>query len=119
MPYLIFIVNKPCCPKKISWQNVKMPNQTIGVISTPNAGGIAPRINLSNGSVGQDTRLKGNSLMFWFGYQEITTRHNYFPKDLKRKRKYHMKVCECGFLGYNVIKFRLFSNHAPLQKQES
>mmetsp|Transcript_5101 Transcript_5101/g.6591 ORF Transcript_5101/g.6591 Transcript_5101/m.6591 type:complete len:176 (-) Transcript_5101:227-754(-) len=76
MPYLIFIVKRPCWPINISLKNVKIANHTIGVISTPKAGGTDPLINLSNGSVGQATILYGVSLRFALGYHEITTRQS-------------------------------------------
>ena len=77
IPYFIFIVNKPCCPKRISLKNVNIASQTIGVISTPKAGGTDPLISLNNGSVGQATILYGGSLRLALGYHEITTRHSY------------------------------------------
>jgi hypothetical protein len=61
-------------------KNVKIANHTIGVISTPNAGGTEPLITLNNGSVGHATILYGASFNFAFGYHEITTRHNYYLK---------------------------------------
>ena len=75
---MIFIVNNPCCPKRISLKKVKIANQTIGVISTPNAGGTDPRINTSSGSVGHAAILYGNSFKFAFGYHDITTRQSFF-----------------------------------------
>mmetsp|Transcript_20118 Transcript_20118/g.24038 ORF Transcript_20118/g.24038 Transcript_20118/m.24038 type:complete len:92 (-) Transcript_20118:249-524(-) len=48
----------------------------MGVISTPNAGGIDPRISFNNGSVGQTAILKGSSLSFADGYHEMTTRQS-------------------------------------------
>jgi hypothetical protein len=76
IPYLIFMVSKPCCPSKISFKNVNTPSQTMGVMSTPNAGGTAPLINFSKGSVGQTANAKGNSLRLVVGYHEMTTRHS-------------------------------------------
>lgn len=80
MPYLIFSVKSPCCPSKISFKNEKIANQTMGVMSTPKAGGITPRMDRSSNSVGHTTRLKGNSFSFTEGYQEITTRQSYMNK---------------------------------------
>lgn len=48
----------------------------MGVISTPNAGGIIGRRVFSSGSVGHDTTFRGNSLIFCDGYQLIITRHS-------------------------------------------
>mmetsp|Transcript_28512 Transcript_28512/g.59423 ORF Transcript_28512/g.59423 Transcript_28512/m.59423 type:complete len:202 (+) Transcript_28512:272-877(+) len=76
MPYFIFIVNNPCCPNNISFTNVNSPNQTTGVISTPNAGGTDPRANLRSGSVGHTTMLNGKSLTLADGYHERTMRHS-------------------------------------------
>ena len=76
MPYLIFIVSKPCCPNKISLINVKTATQKTGVISTPKAGGILPRTALNKGSVGHAMILHGISFRLVLGYHEATTRHN-------------------------------------------
>lgn len=76
MPYFIFIVKSPCWPKKISFMNENSPNQTTGVISTPNAGGIDPLTNLSNGSVGHTIILKGTSFALALGYQDNTILHS-------------------------------------------
>ena len=57
-----------------------MPNQTTGVISTPNAGGTDPLTRRSNGSVGQTTIEYGNSLTLKFGYHDNTMRHNYWHR---------------------------------------
>jgi hypothetical protein len=54
-----------------------MANHTIGVISTPKAGGTDPLIILNNGSVGHTTILYGASFKFAFGYHEMTTRQSY------------------------------------------
>ena len=54
-----------------------MPNQTTGVISTPNAGGTDPLTNRSNGSVGQTMMLNGNSFRLADGYQDSTIRHSF------------------------------------------
>jgi hypothetical protein len=53
-----------------------MANHTIGVISTPKAGGTDPLIILNNGSVGHTTILYGASFKFAFGYHEMTTRQS-------------------------------------------
>jgi len=53
-----------------------IPSQTIGVMSTPNAGGIDPLIIFSNGSVGHTAILKGASLRLLPGYQDITMRQS-------------------------------------------
>jgi hypothetical protein len=71
------MVNRPCCPSNISLKKVKIANQTIGVMSTPKAGGTEPRIRRKNGSVGHTARLNGTSLRFAVGYHEITTRHSF------------------------------------------
>jgi hypothetical protein len=76
IPYFIFIVSKPCCPNNISLRNVKIPNQTTGVMSTPNAGGTDPLTSLRKGSVGQTTKLNGSSFTFAVGYQESTILHS-------------------------------------------
>lgn len=76
MPYFIFIVNSPCCPSKISLMKENIPNQTTGVMSTPNAGGIDPLTNRSRGSVGQTMTRNGNSFALADGYQERTMRHS-------------------------------------------
>ena len=60
----------------ISLKNVNTANQTMGVISTPKAGGMVPLMARRSGSVGQTTTLYGNSLRFDFGYQEMTTRQS-------------------------------------------
>lgn len=84
IPYLIFMVNNPCCPNNISLKKVKTPNQTIGVMSTPKAGGTAPRINFSRGSVGHTANAKGNSLRLVVGYHEMTTRHSMAKEKMLR-----------------------------------
>mmetsp|Transcript_36854 Transcript_36854/g.80641 ORF Transcript_36854/g.80641 Transcript_36854/m.80641 type:complete len:232 (-) Transcript_36854:61-756(-) len=76
MPYLIFIVKRPCCPHSTSFKKVNSPSQTMGVISTPNAGGTAPLMSRKRGSVGQTARKKGKSLTLVVGYHEITTLHS-------------------------------------------
>mmetsp|Transcript_1326 Transcript_1326/g.1128 ORF Transcript_1326/g.1128 Transcript_1326/m.1128 type:complete len:99 (-) Transcript_1326:92-388(-) len=48
----------------------------MGVMSTPNAGGIAFRIERSSDSVGQVTSSQGISFKFVFGYQLRTTRQS-------------------------------------------
>lgn len=48
----------------------------MGVISTPNAGGIDPRISFNSGSVGHTAILNGTSLRLVDGYHEITTRQS-------------------------------------------
>ena len=53
-----------------------MASHTIGVMSTPNAGGTAPRMARSSGSVGHAAKLKGSLLRSVFGYHEITTRQS-------------------------------------------
>ena len=70
------MVSSPCCPSMISWTKVKNPNHTIGVMSTPKAGGMALRIARKNGSVGQTTTDHGNSLTFVVGYHDNTTRQS-------------------------------------------
>jgi len=64
---------------------VKIASQTIGVMSTPKAGGTDPRIRRNNGSVGHTARLKGTSLRFAVGYHEMTTRHNMAKEKMLRK----------------------------------
>jgi hypothetical protein len=64
----------------------------MGVISTPKAGGTVPRMPRRRGSVGQTTRLYGNSLRFDFGYHEITTRQSYKTNEFKVTR-YGMNGC--------------------------
>jgi len=76
IPYLIFIVSNPCCPKNISFMNENNPNHTTGVMSTPKAGGTDPLNSLNSGSVGQTTILNGTSLTFVDGYHERTMRHS-------------------------------------------
>lgn len=76
IPYFIFMVSNPCCPNKISFMNEKIPNQTTGVISTPNAGGTVPLTSRSRGSVGHTMMLKGTSLTLAEGYHERTMRHS-------------------------------------------
>ena len=56
--------------------NENSPNQTTGVISTPNAGGIDPLTNLSKGSVGHTIILKGTSFALALGYQDNTILHS-------------------------------------------
>mmetsp|Transcript_38334 Transcript_38334/g.91796 ORF Transcript_38334/g.91796 Transcript_38334/m.91796 type:complete len:130 (+) Transcript_38334:844-1233(+) len=56
--------------------NENKPNQTTGVISTPNAGGIDPLTNLSNGSVGHTIKLKGTSFALAVGYHDKTILHS-------------------------------------------
>ena len=53
-----------------------MPSHTIGVMSTPKAGGTAPRMARNKGSVGHATIFHGNSFNFVAGYQDKTTRHS-------------------------------------------
>eukprot|EP00550_Attheya_septentrionalis_P001499 CAMPEP_0198292202 /NCGR_PEP_ID=MMETSP1449-20131203/10647_1 /TAXON_ID=420275 /ORGANISM="Attheya septentrionalis, Strain CCMP2084" /LENGTH=173 /DNA_ID=CAMNT_0043990999 /DNA_START=289 /DNA_END=810 /DNA_ORIENTATION=+ len=48
----------------------------MGVISTPKAGGTAPRMSLNRGSVGHTATLKGNSFTLVVGYHEMTTRQS-------------------------------------------
>ena len=79
------MVNNPCCPNNISLKKVKIPNQTMGVMSTPKAGGTAPRINLSSGSVGHTAKAKGNSFRLVVGYHEMTTRHSIMKENMLRK----------------------------------
>jgi hypothetical protein len=76
IPYLIFIVNKPCCPSRISWIKVKIASQKTGVMSTPNAGGTKPLATLRSGSVGTTKKIHGTSFTFVLGYHESTTRAN-------------------------------------------
>lgn len=78
IPYFSFMVSKPCCPRRISCKKVKIPNHTMGVMSTPKAGGMLPRRTLKSGSVGHATMFQGDSFKFMVGYQERTTRHNYY-----------------------------------------
>ena len=84
IPYLIFMVNKPCCPNNISLKKVNTPNHTIGVMSTPKAGGTAPRISLSKGSVGHTAKANGNSLRLVVGYHDMTTRHSMAKENMLR-----------------------------------
>lgn len=46
----------------------------MGVMSTPNAGGITPRTDFNNGSVGNTAISHGISVTFVVGYQLNTTR---------------------------------------------
>eukprot|EP01083_Nonionella_stella_P232074 819026_1 len=62
-----------------------MASHTIGVMSTPNAGGTLPLTNRRSGSVGHTAKLYGNSLSLAVGYHEITTRHSIAKE--KRFRK--------------------------------
>ena len=65
----------------------------MGVISTPNAGGMDPRIPTNKGSVGHTMMLYGNSLSFALGYHEMTTRQSYEWMDIdKCKRKSQVQV---------------------------
>jgi len=57
----------------------------MGVMSTPNAGGTAPRISLSKGSVGHTANANGNSFKLDVGYHEMTTRHNMAKEKMLRK----------------------------------
>lgn len=47
-------------------------SQTIGLTSTPNAGGTTALVGLSIHSVGSTIILKGNDVKFVFGYHDIT-----------------------------------------------
>lgn len=49
----------PCCPSKISCKNEQIMTQTMGLTSTPNAGGTTALVGLKIGSVGQATRFCG------------------------------------------------------------
>lgn len=69
----------------------KSPNQTTGVMSTPNAGGMDPRINRRRGSVGQTTILNGNSLTLADGYHDRTMRHNFLGD---KQTKYYNTALE-------------------------
>ena len=57
----------------------------MGVMSTPNAGGTAPRISLSSGSVGHTASANGNSFRLLVGYHEMTTRHSMAKEKMLRK----------------------------------
>lgn len=72
------MTKSPCCPNKISFKKVKTPNQTMGVMSTPKAGGTAPRVNFKSGSVGQTTKLKGGLFTSVVGYHDMTTRQSFW-----------------------------------------
>ena len=78
------MVSNPCCPSNISLKKVNTPSHTMGVMSTPKAGGTAPRISLSKGSVGHTANAKGNSLRLVVGYHEMTTRHNMANENMLR-----------------------------------
>lgn len=73
MPYLIFNVNRPCWPRKISCRNVLIASQTIGLTSTPKAGGTRERVGRRSHSVGRTMKEKGGELRSDFGYHDITT----------------------------------------------
>ncbi len=51
-----------------------MPNQMMGVISTPPIGGISLRVTASNGSVGQYSKIQGKRPNSTWGYQVKTIR---------------------------------------------
>ena len=70
------MVKSPCCPSNISCTKVKIPSHTMGVMSTPKAGGTAFRIDLNKNSVGHATRIHGISRNDVFGYQLKTMRHS-------------------------------------------
>ena len=55
---------------------VNKPSQAIGVISTPNAGGMTPRTARNSGSVGMTNSTQGKSVDLVVGYQDKTTRAN-------------------------------------------
>jgi hypothetical protein len=74
IPYLIFKVNRPCCPKRISCTNVKTATQKTGVMSTPNAGGTNPLTARRSGSVTTVKTSHGISVILTSGYQLSTTR---------------------------------------------
>mmetsp|Transcript_68113 Transcript_68113/g.156302 ORF Transcript_68113/g.156302 Transcript_68113/m.156302 type:complete len:220 (-) Transcript_68113:117-776(-) len=67
-------VRMPCGPSATSLTKLATISHTIGLMSTPNAGGTTPRVNASRGSVGQATKLKGASFRSMLGYQESTIR---------------------------------------------
>ena len=69
----------------------------MGVMSTPKAGGITPRIDRNNNSVGQTARLKGNSLSFTEGYHEITTRQSYVETFPKQANEHYVFECSKTF----------------------
>lgn len=85
IPYLIFMVNNPCCPNKISCANVKIASQNTGEISTPKAGGTTPLTIRSSGSVGMTKSTQGTSVSLVSGYQLKTTRAN-MAKDMRFKK---------------------------------
>eukprot|EP00977_Amphora_coffeiformis_P003642 scaffold710_cov171-Amphora_coffeaeformis.AAC.11 len=53
-----------------------MASQKIGVISTPNAGGMTPLTAFSKGCVGMTSKSQGISVTLVSGYQLSTTRAN-------------------------------------------
>ena len=97
-----------------------MPNHTMGVISTPKAGGMLPRRTLRSGSVGHATMFQGDSFKFVVGYQERTTRHNYVIKmERERDRKCEC-MCELMSWGHNrkniVCKTQMQNGYVPWQR---
>jgi hypothetical protein len=77
---------------------VKIPSHTIGVMSTPNAGGTAFRIDLNKNSVGHATNIHGIDCNEVVGYQLRTIRHSYIfvnfnmPIDLI----FHVSIMDVG-----------------------
>lgn len=47
----------PCCPNKISCTREQIITHTMGLISTPNAGGMTALVGFRIGSVGHATRF--------------------------------------------------------------
>ena len=49
----------PCCPNNISWIREQIITHTMGLMSTPNAGGMTALVGFRIGSVGHATRFWG------------------------------------------------------------
>lgn len=49
----------PCCPNNISCTSEQIMTHTMGLMSTPNAGGMIALVGLRMGSVGHATRFWG------------------------------------------------------------
>ena len=79
------MVNKPCCPSRISCTNVKTATQKTGVMSTPNAGGTNPLTARRSGSVTTVKISQGMVVILTSGYQLSTTRAN-MATDMRFKK---------------------------------
>lgn len=83
--------------------NVNNPSHAIGVISTPNAGGMTPLTARNKGSVGMTRRTQGKSVDFVVGYHERTTRAN-MAKDMRFNKGSRKVAAGCTHASVSAIK---------------